>query len=367
MNILFVGEAISGFGGIETVLKKVTYFLANDKETKNSYTLYFLCRDEKTDKNWVKGMNVVCHHSGIKISILRRMSYVKALANFLVQNPPDIVIAFDSPCCRFASLALKKSNKKVPLVSWVHYSLDHKKHSEQVILADYHLAISSGIKQQLLARGVSADRIALIYNPVSPVTLVIPRPAKAQPAVFIYVGRLKFEGQKRIKDMLDAFTGLSGKWECHFIGDGSDRLKCQEYARQQKIDQNIHWHGWQNDPWEYIQNNIPSVTALLLVSSFEGFGMVLAEAMSFGIYCVSSDCPSGPSDIIKNHINGTLFKPMDYVELRKILENIIEKNIHTSADEIKESISYLYDEIYYKNFKNSLIKINNGEKLENSL
>ncbi|MFT8210430.1 MAG: lipopolysaccharide 1,6-galactosyltransferase [Symbiopectobacterium sp.] len=367
MNILFVGEAISGFGGIETVLKKVTHFLTNDKEASNNYTLYFLCRDDRMEKNWLQGLNVVCHHSGIKISFFRRMSYVCALAKFIVQNQPDIVIAFDSPSCRFSSLAIKKSNSKVPVVSWVHYSLDHKKHSKQVLLANYHLAISSGIKQQLLERGVSADRIALIFNPISRVTQVIPRPDNSQPAVFIYVGRLKFEGQKRIKDMLDAFSGLNQKWECHFIGDGSDRLKCQEYAHKQGVDENVHWHGWQNNPWGYIQNNIPAVTALLLTSSFEGFGMVLAEAMSFGIYCVSSDCPSGPADIIKNNINGTLFKPMDYVELQSILKNIIDRNIHTPPNEIKHSISNLYDDVYYKNLKSTLIRIKNNKKLENSL
>ncbi|MBQ4777231.1 lipopolysaccharide 1,6-galactosyltransferase [Pectobacterium versatile] len=354
MNILFVGEATSGFGGIETVLKKVTGFLENDVETKNDYTLYFLCRDDRMDKAWLEGKKFICHRSNIKISFLRRLSHSNALAHHIKQSQPDVVIAFDSPSCRIAAQAIRASKQALPLISWMHYSLDHKKHSEQVLAADYHLAISSGIKQQLVDRGVPADRVAVVFNPVTPQTTAIPRPAETEKAVFIYVGRLKFEGQKRLKDMLDAFSGLTGDWECHFIGDGSDAQRCQEYAQQQGISEHLHWHGWQGTPWEYIQNNIPTVSALLLTSSFEGFGMVLAEAMSYGIYCVSSDCPSGPSDIIKNGVNGQLYPSMDIVNLRLSLSIIMDFKEIPPPQKIKESIIHFYDNEYFSILKTSL-------------
>lgn len=357
MNILFVGEAVSGFGGIETVLKKVTSSLENDSDTINTCTLYFLCRDNRMDKIWLEGKHFVCHHSAIKISFLRRLSHSYALACFIRQNPPDVIIAFDSPSCRIAAQAIRTSKRALPLISWVHYSLDHKKHSKYALVADYHLAISSGIKQQLVNRGVPAEKVSVIFNPVTQQTMTIPRPANTNKTVFIYVGRLKFEGQKRLKDMLDAFTGLKGNWECHFIGDGSDKEKCHEYAQKKGIGENIHWHGWQDKPWEYIQKNIPAVTALLLTSSFEGFGMVLAEAMSFGIYCVSRDCPSGPSDIIKNDVNGALYPSMNYINLGVILQKIVDESIEIPHEEIKTSIKNLYDDIYYIKLKKILIKI----------
>ncbi|GKX43735.1 lipopolysaccharide 1,6-galactosyltransferase [Pectobacterium carotovorum subsp. carotovorum] len=351
MNILFVGEATSGFGGIETVLKKVTGFLENDVETKNDYTLYFLCRDDRMDKAWLEGKKFICHRSNIKISFLRRLSHSCALAQHIKQSQPDVIIAFDSPSCRIAAQAIRASKQALPLISWMHYSLDHKKHSEQVLAADYHLAISSGIKQQLVERGVPANRVAVVFNPVTPQTTVIPRPAETEKAVFIYVGRLKFEGQKRLKDMLDAFSGLKGGWECHFVGDGSDAEICQEYAKKLGIAAHVHWHGWQAAPWEYVQENIKNVSAFVMSSSFEGLPMTLLEAMSYGIYCVSSDCPSGPSDIIKNGVNGQLYPPSETTALRSSLQDVVDRQPLLDAKRISVSIHRFYDETYYKEMK----------------
>lgn len=347
MNILFVGEATSGFGGIETVIKKVTRFLESDQDTKNTYTLYFLCRDNRMDKAWLEGKHFVCHHSAIKISFLRRMSHACALASFIRQNQPDTVIAFDAPSCRIAAQAIRYSKKTLPLISWLHYSLDHKKHAEQALVADHHLAISSGIKQQLIKRGVPPERISVIFNPVTPQAVVIPRPAQGENAVFIYVGRLKFEGQKRLKDMLDAFAGVTGQWECHFIGDGSDAETCKAYALQLGIDQQTHWHGWQADPWDYIQNHIKTVSAFVMSSAFEGLPMTLLEAMSYGIYCVSSDCPSGPGDIIRDGVNGQLYPPDAPTTLRDSLQGIVNQQVLPDAEQITHSIHRFYDESYY--------------------
>lgn len=351
MNIVFVGEATSGFGGIETVIKKVTRFLESDQDTKNTYTLYFLCRDNRMDKAWLEGKHFICHHSAIKISFLRRMSHAFALARFIKQNQPDTVIAFDAPSCRIAAQAIRHSKKTLPLISWLHYSLDHKKHAAQALVADHHLAISSGIKQQLIKRGVPAERISVIFNPVTPQTIVIPRPAQGENAVFIYVGRLKFEGQKRLKDMLDAFAGVTGKWECHFIGDGSDAETCKAYAQQLGINQQTHWHGWQADPWGYIQNHIKTVSAFVMSSAFEGLPMTLLEAMSYGIYCVSSDCPSGPGDIIRNGVNGQLYPVRDLDKLQAILSSIIVSREISDVKTIKASIHDFYDDNYYRTFK----------------
>lgn len=113
------------------------------------------------------------------------------------------MICIDVISCLYANKARKKSGKQFTIFSWPHFSLDHKKHAECITYADYHLAISSGIKEQMMARGISAQDISVVYNPVSIKTIIVPPPERDKPAVFLYVGRLKFEGQKRVKDLFD--------------------------------------------------------------------------------------------------------------------------------------------------------------------
>lgn len=363
MKITFVGEAVSGFGGMETVIKNVISTLQN-KYYYAECSIFFFCRNDKMDKSWLHGINAEYSFANQKITFLRRMRQVSDFSKWLQKNTPDAIICFDVLSCLLVSKARIKSCTNFDILSWPHFSLDHKKHAENIIYADYHLAISSGIKRQMMMRGVSEDLISLIYNPVSRKAVTIPQPDKEEEvATFLYIGRMKFEGQKRVKDLLDGLSNTNGKWKLHVIGDGSDFVKCQNYAQQINISSNIIWHGWQLDPWTLVKNEIKYVSALLLTSSFEGFPMTLLEAMSYGIPCISSDCESGPQDIIKNGVNGFLYPPGNLDEFTILLNKIIAKSITISSQDIKESISEFYDSIYYENINKAIQSVvYKGEK-----
>lgn len=350
MKIAFVGEAVSGFGGMETVIRDVI-----DKfQTDNSEVeckMFFFCRHDKMDKAWLRGIDYSCSFSNIRLSILRRAKHIHAFSRWIKDSKPDVVICIDVLACLFANKAREKSGHNFTLFSWPHFSLDHKKHAEYIVYADDHLAISSGIKQQMMARGIDEKRITLVYNPVSRKSVVIPPPTKEQPAVFIYVGRMKFEGQKRIKDLLDGLSQAEGHWHLHVIGDGSDFEKCQAYGRTLGIDEHITWHGWQVMPWRVVSDEVKNVSALLLTSAFEGFGMAILEAMSYGIPCISSDCPYGPRDLIKPGINGELYPPEDLNQLVTLLNQCISRELNYNQNLIPETIELFYDDVYFHNLK----------------
>jgi len=352
MKIAFIGEAVSGFGGMETVIKDVIGSLQRSSNVDCS--LFFFCRNDKMDNNWLNGIKNFYSYSNQKISLFKRMKHISNFTAWVKSNKPDVVICFDLISCLYAQSARKKTNEKYIIYSWPHFSLDHKKHSEYIIHADRHLAISSGIKEQMLARRVKESSITLIYNPIDKKNIIIPQSSANEIKNFIYIGRIKFEGQKRVKDLLDTFSHVDGQWRLHIIGDGSDYMKCQEYSKSLNIASNITWYGWQANPWSLVTNQIKSVDALILTSAFEGFPMVLLEALSWGIPCLSSDCVSGPRDMIINGTNGYLYKPNDLNKLVTLIDKIITNETVFHHDDIPLTVEKFYDEIYYKRISDLL-------------
>lgn len=98
-------------------------------------------------------------------------------------------------------------------------------------------------------------------------------------------------------------------WRLFIVGSGELKTKFEAYI----IDNNLHEYVFLKPPNQNIEKYYEEASLFLLTSKTEGFGMVLLEAISFGLPCISFDCPSGPRDIIKNNINGYLIPQNDKV------------------------------------------------------
>ncbi|MGQ0911687.1 glycosyltransferase [Acinetobacter baumannii] len=134
----------------------------------------------------------------------------------------------------------------------------------------------------------------------------------------------------------------------HFKFYSADQLilECKKLG----IDHKIIFKGWFDQPWDYIED----ASCLILASQYEGLPLVLAEAISYGIPCISSDCKFGPEDIIIPSVNGGLFEVGNVDQLAHMMEKFIENpfDFRSSKEiEVKNSISKLYEENYFKNLK----------------
>lgn len=170
----------------------------------------------------------------------------------------------------------------------------------------------------------------------------------------ISVGRLSKE--KGYLDLLEIYSKIIKTypdWKLDIIGDGKERKKLEKYIKDKKLEEKVFLHGFQNK--NYINNILLNSSIYLMTSFTESFGIVLIEAMSYGIPCVAFSSAEGATELIENGKNGYLIDNRNkeqYVEKIEYLiknENIrikmSEKCIETSLNYLGENIIKLWYEI----------------------
>lgn len=352
-KILFVTEALDGHGGTENVSRQVINYL--NSTSAYDAGIYIINHGMRgCSAQWQQGILVGQSRAFTGNHKIRSGLNSLQLALFIRRWLPDLVIVMTTRSCLNARQALTISRYQATLVSWMHLPPADRYRPHYLKLADHHFAISLGIASQLQQIGIQQNTIDLVYNPVERSDNTIGRSSEFR---MIFAGRVMFEGQKRMKDLLDAVSQLDFAWTLDIVGGGQDEQQCQLYARQLGIDKFITWHGWQYDCWQYIEQNIGSLTCLLLTSESEGFPLILLEAISRGVFCISADCPTGPAEIINHGQNGYLYPAGQTKDLVKILKTLDQDRVLPEPAVIKESIQRFYPENYYKNLEQYLLRL----------
>lgn len=155
-------------------------------------------------------------------------------------------------------------------------------------------------------------QIEIIPNPISHIPA---KQSSLKEKRIISVGRLTY--QKGF-DMLISVWGIVGKkypdWTLTIYGNGDDLNYLNDLIAAKGVN-NIFIHAAVPDIYDkYLESSI-----YVMSSRYEGFGLVLIEAMSCGIPCVSFDCPHGPGEIIIHNENGIL---TENGNVEKMAENI---------------------------------------------
>lgn len=147
----------------------------------------------------------------------------------------------------------------------------------------------------------------------------------------ISVGRLT--EQKGYERLIEAWTKVNEKhpdWELYVYGEGEDHDQLVSLIKKNKIENNFKLcHPVKNIQDKYLESSI-----YVMSSRFEGFGLVLAEAMSCGVPCISFNCPFGPADIIKNGEDGLLVENGAIDKLADAICQLIEN------EELRISMGY---------------------------
>jgi len=153
----------------------------------------------------------------------------------------------------------------------------------------------------------------------------------------INVGRLTDQKDQIL--LLKAINLIKSKLNVYLviIGKGQNYKKLKKYIYDNSLHNQVKLLGYKKNPFQYIKQS----DIFLLSSRYEGSPNVLVEALILKKYIISTDCPTGPKEILKNGKYGKIFKVGDYRMLSKLLLN--------SKNEFQKTINYdKYLHIYKK-------------------
>lgn len=141
----------------------------------------------------------------------------------------------------------------------------------------------------------------------------------------ISVGRLSKE--KGFTDLVKAFSIMYKKnnyLHLDIVGDGDEYQEVSNLINKLNLNKAITMHGYKDK--DFINMLYQNSSIYLMTSYTESFGLVLIEAMSFGLPCIAYDDSEGATELIKNDYNGYLIKNRNAEEMsKKVLELIDDK------------------------------------------
>ncbi|MEW6001943.1 MAG: glycosyltransferase [Nitrospirota bacterium] len=194
--------------------------------------------------------------------------------------------------------------------------------------AERVIAVSEGIRSDLIQGfNIRPDKISVIYNPVdlnriaalSSLPVEHPFFKDAVPLV-ISVGR--FVWQKRFDTLIKAFSLVLKEIDARLIlvGEGPEKEKLEKMVKGLQIEDKVFFTGFLNNPYKFLSK----ADIFALSSSYEGLPVAILEAMACGVPVISTDCRSGPREILQDGKSGLLVPVGDELSLSEAILTLLK-------------------------------------------
>ncbi len=301
-------------GGAE----RVNLDLAREEYIARGYAVDFvLMRDEGELRSLLPdGINVV------NLNAPRLRSVLPPLVRYIREARPDAILASMWPLTSVAVIARRLAGSKARVVVSDHTLLSHGYAGWGALhrlalrvsiattyrLADGCVAVSDGVRDDLSnLSGIPRKRFDVIFNSIPPPSeLELPYPDATWNGPpgrrILTVG--SFKPVKNHALLISAFARLRDWPDARLmlLGDGPLRAEITALVAAEGLSDRVLMPGFVRDPGPYYR----SADLFVLSSDYEGFGNVIVEALACGVPVVSTDCPSGPTEILEGGRHGRL-------------------------------------------------------------
>lgn len=215
------------------------------------------------------------------------------------------------------------------------------------------VAVSNGVADSLVNEiGIERNKITTIFNPIYSDDLVkrseesISHSWTKEGSLPLILGVGRLTHQKDFKTLIHAFKKVREKKDCNLIilGEGRLRSELEQLISDFDLNNSVKLLGFVDNPYAWMSH----ADLFVLSSIYEGFGNVIVEAMACGTQIVSTDCPSGPNEILEDGLWGELVPPRNADQLAKAiiksLNNPVKKDVKTRASffSVKNSVDKYY-------------------------
>lgn len=281
----------------------------------------------------------------------RRRLHRRRLEALLMQEKADIVVSLYPSESSFIPRIGDGSRKVLELHYNRHFRLQYNRHGLLGLADRFRTWQDKRIVSQF-DKFVVLTREDAGYWGILPNLIVIPNAAlqsasvPANPGIsrrVLAVGRLDY--QKGFDRLIDAWSllpaSLRERWQLDLFGQGEWRDMLQQQIDRLGLKESVRIHP----PTKEIAQEYSTSAFLAMSSHYEGFPMVMIEAMSSGLPVVSFDYPCGPKDIIHDGKNGLLVKEGDVSALARALERLMTNDdLRVRLGEAARGISETYSE-----------------------
>ena len=331
MKLLYITNGINGAGGLERVLSIKASYLVDVL----NYEVHIITLNNGDASPFYEFSSKIKYHDikvfGNPIRYFQR--YQSGINAVVKQIRPDVIAVCDDGLKGFFLPILIK--KKMPIVYERHVSKEIELHENHSFLKRLLVRSKFEIMHFL---GSKFDKFIVLTNDnliewklsnleviSNPLTFYPQNSSTLSNKKVIAVGKHGYQkGYDRLLQSWSLVHKLHPDWELSIYGKMDIDETAVKLAVTLDISSSVRFFA----PEKNIKDKFLESTIFVFPSRFEGFGMVLIEAMACGLPAVSYDCPCGPKDIIDSEIDGFLVENGNIEKFaQKIIDLIEDKNL----------------------------------------